>query len=369
MLKEYLQQSKADIESYLSSVLESPNTEYARLYDSMNYSLLMGGKRIRPIITKAVIESLGGSWDAYKDVVCAIELIHTYSLIHDDLPAMDNDDYRRGKLTNHRVYGDGMAILAGDGLLTYAFELVSKHTTLSAEQVVQIIHVLAKGAGPSGMVGGQAFDLQSEGKFLPLDELVVLHKGKTGALFSAAVEIGLIIMEATTSVREAYLRYADHLGLLFQNNEDFISPSTPAGIMALIEGYKIDLQGKDVVVVGRSNIVGKPVAALVLNNHGTVTICNSHTKNLADKTKNADILISAVGKPKFITEDMVKEGAVVIDVGINRVNGKLEGDVDFENVQKKASHITPVPGGVGALTVAMLLSNILKSFKANRGII
>ena len=222
MLKEYLQQSKADIESYLSSVLESPNTEYARVYDSMNYSLLMGGKRIRPIITKAVIESLGGSWKAYKDVVCAIELIHTYSLIHDDLPAMDNDDYRRGKLTNHRVYGDGMAILAGDGLLTYAFELVSKHTELSAEQVVQIIHVLAKGAGPSGMVGGQAFDLQSEGKFLPLDELIVLHKGKTGALFSAAVEIGLIIVEATTSVREAYLQYADHLGLLFQITDDIL---------------------------------------------------------------------------------------------------------------------------------------------------
>ena len=123
---------------------------------------------------------------------------------------------------------------------------------------------------------------------------------------------------------------AENLGLLFQNNEDFISPSTPAGIMALIKGYNIDLEGKDVVVVGRSNIVGKP---------------------------------------KFITEDMVKEGAVVIDVGINRVNGKLVGDVDFENVQKKVSYITPVPGGVGALTVAMLLSNILKSFKANRGII
>ena len=162
---------------------------------------------------------------------------------------------------------------------------------------------------------------------------------------------------------------AENLGLLFQNNEDFISPSTPAGIMALIEGYDIDLEGKDVVVVGRSNIVGKPVAALVLNSHGTVTICNSHTRNLAEKTKSADVLISAVGKPKFITEDMVKEGAVVIDVGINRVNGKLVGDVDFENVQKKVSHITPVPGGVGALTVAMLLSNILKSFKANRGII
>ncbi|MFZ8074960.1 bifunctional 5,10-methylenetetrahydrofolate dehydrogenase/5,10-methenyltetrahydrofolate cyclohydrolase [Fusobacterium watanabei] len=162
---------------------------------------------------------------------------------------------------------------------------------------------------------------------------------------------------------------AENLGLLFQNNEGFTSPSTPAGIMALIEKYNIDLEGKDVVVVGSSNIVGKPIAALILNSRGTITICNIYTKNLAEKTKNADILISAVGKAKLITEDMVKEGAVVIDVGINRVNGKLEGDVDFENVQKKASHITPVPGGVGALTVAMLLSNILKSFKANRGII
>ena len=162
---------------------------------------------------------------------------------------------------------------------------------------------------------------------------------------------------------------AENLGLLFQNNEGFTSPSTPAGIMALIEKYNIDLEGKDVVVVGSSNIVGKPIAALILNSRGTVTICNIYTKNLAEKTKNADVLISAVGKAKLITEDMVKEGAVVIDVGINRVNGKLEGDVDFENVQKKASHITPVPGGVGALTVAMLLSNILKSFKANRGII
>ena len=222
MLKEYLQQSKADIENYLSSVLTSPNEEYAKLYESMNYSLLMRGKRIRPIITKAVIESLGGAWDAYKDVACAIELIHTYSLIHDDLPAMDNDDYRRGKLTNHRVYGDGMAVLAGDGLLTYAFELVSHHKELSPTQVVQIIRSLAKGAGPSGMVGGQAFDLQSEGKFLPLEELVVLHKGKTGALFSAAVEIGLIVMNASNSVRDAYLRYADHLGLLFQITDDIL---------------------------------------------------------------------------------------------------------------------------------------------------
>lgn len=222
MLKEYLTKSKKEIETYVSHILTSPNKEYSRLYESMNYSLLMGGKRIRPIITKAVIEALGGSWEAHKDVICAIELIHTYSLIHDDLPAMDNDDYRRGKLTNHRVYGDGMAVLAGDGLLTYAFELVSKNTSLQPEQIVAIIQSLAKGAGPSGMVGGQSFDLESEGKELPLEELVVLHKGKTGALFTTAVEIGLIIMNAPADLRASYLSYADYLGLLFQITDDIL---------------------------------------------------------------------------------------------------------------------------------------------------
>lgn len=222
MLKEYLTKSKKEIETYVSQILTSPNKEYSRLYESMNYSLLMGGKRIRPIITKAVIEALGGSWEAHKDVICAIELVHTYSLIHDDLPAMDNDDYRRGKLTNHRVYGDGMAVLAGDGLLTYAFELVSKNTSLQPEQIVAIIQSLAKGAGPSGMVGGQSFDLESEGKELPLEELVVLHKGKTGALFTTAVEIGLIIMNAPADLRASYLSYADYLGLLFQITDDIL---------------------------------------------------------------------------------------------------------------------------------------------------
>ncbi|WP_022819926.1 bifunctional 5,10-methylenetetrahydrofolate dehydrogenase/5,10-methenyltetrahydrofolate cyclohydrolase [Fusobacterium russii] len=162
---------------------------------------------------------------------------------------------------------------------------------------------------------------------------------------------------------------AENLGLLFQNDSNFIAPSTPAGIMEMLKRYKIDLTGKDVVVVGRSNIVGKPVAALVLNAHGTVTICNSYTKNLQEKTRNADILISAVGKPEFIKADMVKEGAVVIDVGINKIGNKIVGDIDFENVKDKVSHITPVPGGIGTLTVAMLFSNILKAFKKNRSIL
>lgn len=222
MLKDYLGTSKHEVEDYLKGLLLSPNTQYTTLYESMNYSLLMGGKRIRPILTKAVMESLGVDWSPYKNMVCAIELIHTYSLVHDDLPAMDNDDYRRGSLTNHKVYGDAMAILAGDGLLTYAFELVSQNEVARPEQISRTILALAKGAGPAGMVGGQAFDVQSEGKRLPLKELQVLHKGKTGALFITAVEIGLILSDADASTCEGYLEYANQLGLLFQITDDIL---------------------------------------------------------------------------------------------------------------------------------------------------
>ena len=132
----------------------------------------------------------------------------------------------------------------------------------------------------------------------------------------------------------------------------------------MFEEYKIDLTGKDVVIVGRSNIVGKPLVQCCLNKNATVTVCHSKTKDLKEHTKRADVLIAAIGKPKFITSDMVKKDAVVIDVGINRdENGKLVGDVDFENVEKLASYITPVPGGVGPMTIAMLMNNVIKATK------
>lgn len=222
MLKEYLKASKTWVEDYLKEVLNSPNTEYEKLYESMRYSLLMGGKRIRPILTKAVMESFGVSPEPYKEIVCAIELIHTYSLIHDDLPAMDNDDYRRGNLTNHKVYGDGLAVLAGDGLLTYAFQLICQNKTATPEQHLKCVLALAKAAGPEGMVGGQAFDLLSEGRHIPLSELQVLHRGKTGALFLAAIEIGLILSHASADVHKAYMTYGDQLGLLFQITDDIL---------------------------------------------------------------------------------------------------------------------------------------------------
>ena len=222
MLKTYLETSKQSIEQWLSTVLHSPIPEYKRLYEAMNYSLLQGGKRIRPILTKAVLDAMKVDASLYKEFLCALECIHTYSLIHDDLPAMDNDDYRRGNLTNHKVYGDGMAILAGDGLLTYAFQLCSENTTASAEQKIKAIQCLATAAGPEGMVGGQAFDLLSEGKHIPLEELKVLHSGKTGALFNAAIELGLILSNADLAKYAAYMTYANCLGLLFQITDDIL---------------------------------------------------------------------------------------------------------------------------------------------------
>lgn len=155
----------------------------------------------------------------------------------------------------------------------------------------------------------------------------------------------------------------DNLGLLFLNDKKSLHSCTPAGIMRLLDEYNIDLKGLDAVIVGRSNIVGKPLAGLFINRSATVTICNSHTKNLKEKTKNADVVVMAVGKEKLLTEDMVKEGAVIVDVGINRTNVGVVGDVDFENVAPKAKYITPVPGGVGPMTVAMLFHNTLKAFK------
>lgn len=141
-----------------------------------------------------------------------------------------------------------------------------------------------------------------------------------------------------------------------------LKPATPYGVMYLLEHYNIDLEGKRAVVIGRSNIVGKPMALMLLEKNATVTIAHSRTKDLKELTKEADILVVAIGKAKFVTEDMVKVGAVIVDVGINRIDGVLYGDVDFENVEKKASFITPVPGGVGPLTIAMLLKNTVNAF-------
>ena len=156
---------------------------------------------------------------------------------------------------------------------------------------------------------------------------------------------------------------AENLGKVMLGKEDGMVPCTPQGIMYLLDSIKdINLYGMNGVVIGRSNIVGKPISSLLINRGVTTTVCNSRTKNIEDVLRNADIIVAALGKPKFLKENMVKEGAIIIDVGINRVDGKLCGDVDFENVSKLASFITPVPGGVGPMTIAMLLNNTLRAY-------
>lgn len=160
-----------------------------------------------------------------------------------------------------------------------------------------------------------------------------------------------------------------NVGKLVLNQDTFVS-CTPYGIMKMFEEYNIDLTGKNVVILGRSNIVGKPLIHCCLNKNATVTSCHSKTQNIAQKAKEADVLISAIGKANFVTADMVKDGAVVIDVGINRLdNGKITGDVDFESVKEKASYITPVPGGVGPMTIAMLMNNVIKATRKQNGMV
>lgn len=174
------------------------------------------------------------------------------------------------------------------------------------------------------------------------------------------------IINAISEQKDVDAFHPANVGRLMTGNPDFL-PCTPAGVMEMLKKYNIETAGKDCVIIGRSNIVGKPMAMLMLMANSTVTVCHSKTKNLKEKCLSADILIAAIGKPKFVTADMVKDGAVVIDVGINRTeDGKLCGDVDFDEVSKKASYITPVPGGVGPMTIATLMKNTLTAYKLKK---
>ncbi len=203
-------------------------------------------------------------------------------------------------------------------------------------------------------------------ELLGLIEKLNQRKDIHGILLQSPIPKHLDIREAFNSID--YRKDVDgfhpiNVGKLAIGEESFVS-CTPAGVMEMLKEYDIDVQGKRAVVIGRSNIVGKPLSQLLLNANATVTICHSKTQNIAEITKEADILVAALGKPKFVTANMVKKAAVVIDVGINRNDeGKLVGDVDFENVEKIASYITPVPGGVGPMTVAMLMKNVVKAAK------
>ncbi|GAE36347.1 polyprenyl synthetase family protein [Halalkalibacter akibai] len=219
----FLNELKKEIEKQLPihiKKLQAPDT----LKEAMFYSLNAGGKRIRPALLLATVKSFGKPLEHGYDMACAIEMIHTYSLIHDDLPAMDDDDLRRGKPTNHKVFGEALAILAGDALLTYSFEVITKMEVgnLTAEQKLLLIQELARASGPEGMVGGQVADMEGENQSLTLDELVYIHHHKTGDLLTVAIIAGAIIAGASKSDIDNLRQFAKELGLMFQIKDDIL---------------------------------------------------------------------------------------------------------------------------------------------------
>lgn len=227
-LEAYMAERRPQVEAALDQALALRYPE--TLYESMRYSLLAGGKRLRPMLCLASCDLVGGSPDMAMPTACALEMIHTMSLIHDDLPSMDNDDYRRGRLTNHKVYGDDVAILAGDALLTYAFEHVATQTQgASPERVLRVIAGLGKAVGGEGLVGGQIVDLASEGNpDVTLETLNYIHNHKTAALLEISVTSGAILAGASEEAIGSLRQYAQRIGLAFQIVDDILDiTSTP----------------------------------------------------------------------------------------------------------------------------------------------
>jgi geranylgeranyl diphosphate synthase, type II len=221
-LKGYLNQRRGWVESALDKSIEVVYPE--KIYDAMRYSLLAGGKRLRPILCLATCELTGGTIEMAMPTACALEMIHTMSLIHDDLPAMDNDDYRRGKLTNHKVYGEDIAILAGDGLLAYAFEYLAVHTKgVAPDRLLKVVARLGNAVAATGLVGGQVVDLDSEGATdVTLKTLNFIHSHKTGALLEASVVSGAELSSADGDSLERLTQYARNIGLAFQIIDDVL---------------------------------------------------------------------------------------------------------------------------------------------------
>ena len=222
MMKSYMQRKMDLINQQLNEIYTENMALNKDLAKAMNYSLMAGGKRLRPILIMAAADALGVDGEKFLRLSTSIEFIHTYSLIHDDLPAMDNDDYRRGKLTNHKVFGEALAILAGDALLTMAFEIIATDKNVAAETKVKIITEMSKAAGAEGMVGGQVIDMQSENKKIDIQTLKQMHAAKTGALFCAAIRSGAILAGADEKQLANLTEYARQFGLAFQITDDIL---------------------------------------------------------------------------------------------------------------------------------------------------
>jgi geranylgeranyl diphosphate synthase type II len=251
-IEEYLRDKRSFVEKALEDCMPQPSGLAGEVIESMRYSLFAGGKRIRPILCIAGAEAVGGSAHDVLGIACAIELIHSYSLIHDDLPAMDDDDFRRGKPTNHKVFGEAVAVLAGDGLLTMAFNLMARfglEKGVEKDALLRVIDLIASAAGCKGMVGGQLVDIRCEGKDPEPAVVEYIHRHKTGALIAASVTSGTILAGGTQEDIRSVNRYGQEIGLAFQIADDILN----------VEGSE-DILGKG---TGRDRERGKMTYPLV----------------------------------------------------------------------------------------------------------
>lgn len=275
MMKAYMQRKIDLINQQLTEIYTENMALNKDLAKAMNYSLMAGGKRLRPILIMAAADALGVDGEKFLRLATSIEFIHTYSLIHDDLPAMDNDDYRRGKLTNHKVFGEALAILAGDALLTMAFEIIATDKNVDADTKVKIIAEMSKAAGAEGMVGGQVIDMQSENKQIDMQTLKQMHAAKTGALFCAAIRSGAILAGANDVQLANLTEYARQFGLAFQITDDILD------------------------VVGDEKTIGKPVGSDEKNHKSTYVTLGSleSAKALAQEAVNkAKVALKGFGE-------------------------------------------------------------------------
>ena len=285
MFKDLWKRRVEVVEANLIEELRRTKSLDEKIMQAMEYSLMAGGKRLRPILLMAAADASGGNGEKYLQVASALEMIHTYSLIHDDLPAMDNDDYRRGKLTNHKVFGEAMAILAGDGLLTLAFEVALRQKDVPHEILFNVLEEISKAAGVAGMVGGQVIDLRSEGVQIDLATLKLMHTGKTGALFKAAIRSGALLAQAPADKLDALTRYAENFGLAFQITDDILD------------------------VEGDAKILGKATGSDAKNNKSTYVSLTSlaEAKKLAQETVNDAInALEIFGSEADFLRELVK---------------------------------------------------------------
>lgn len=239
-IKKILKEKADEVEKDLENLMTLEEETAPQLTEAMKYTLLSGGKRIRPVLTLLTAELLAGNYEAALKAGSALEMIHSYSLIHDDLPAMDDDQLRRGKKTNHLVFGEAAAILAGDALLTYAFEVLAE-LDLDPAAKVKIIANTAKYSGQQGMVGGQVLDLEAENKELTLAEMQKVHRAKTGALIKAAVLNGVYCSEYNAQAEKALLAYAENIGVLFQIVDDLLDQTGDTEKMGKVVGRDEEL--------------------------------------------------------------------------------------------------------------------------------